>query len=78
MKCGPCLLVGNCLPDDRLILYLLVQSNVYDLSKGTCAFLNSNQLALYSELFQNHELMNFCEMQCQFTYFLNAFYLSYS
>ena len=38
-------------------------------------FLRSNQLALYSELLQNHKHMNFCEMQCQFTYFLNAFYL---
>lgn len=42
---------------------------MFDLSKGTCAFLSSNQLALYSELFQNHELMEFCEMQCQFTCF---------
>lgn len=69
MNCGPCLLVGNCLPDDWHLLYLHVKSNVYDLLKGTCAFLSLNQLALYSELFQNHELMSFCEMQCQFTYF---------
>lgn len=36
MNCGPCLLVGNCLPDDWLLLYLHVKSNVYDLLKGTC------------------------------------------
>lgn len=47
--------------------------NVCDISKGTCAFFSSNQLALYIELFQNHELMSFCEMRCQVTYFLMHF-----
>ena len=69
MNSGPCPLVGNCLPDDWLLTVPPCKVMCMILQREHVLLLSSNQLALYSELFQNHELMNFCEMQRQFTYF---------